>query len=77
VEFIAPMLSSIPKVAAHASNESTMTDYYRFTQTILSLHSVEGFEADFDLRLNKLIVARLMGYLCGLPCMLIVRFGVE
>jgi len=30
VEFVAPKPPSIPKVEAHASNESTMSDYCRF-----------------------------------------------
>ena len=47
--FAAPRLLSMPKVKAHAYNESTVSNYYRFTQTVLSLAPMEGFEADFDL----------------------------
>jgi len=37
VEFTAPMPPSIPKVEAHTSNESAMSDYCRFAQAALSL----------------------------------------
>jgi len=40
VEFAAPMPPSILEVEAHASNESTMSDYCRFAQAVLSLPSM-------------------------------------
>jgi len=48
VELAASMPPSIPKVDAHASNESTVRDYCRFAQVVLSLPPTEGFDADFD-----------------------------
>jgi len=44
---------SIPKVEAHASKESTMSDYYMFAQAVLSLPPVEGFDIDFDLGVEQ------------------------
>ena len=49
MEFAASVLPSRPKVRAHASNESAMSDYCRFAQTVLSLPHTEGFDANFDL----------------------------
>ena len=48
MEFAAPMPPNKPDVEAPASNESSMSDYYRFAQTVLSMPPVEGFDADFD-----------------------------
>ena len=49
MEFVAPMLPSIPKFEAHASNESSMSDYCRFAQVVLSLPPMQGFDVDFNL----------------------------
>jgi len=37
VEFAAPMPPNMPKVEVHIYNESSMSDYYRFAQAVLSL----------------------------------------
>jgi len=71
------MLPSTPKVEAHASNESATSDYCRFAQTVLCLPPMEGFVADFDVGLNKVIVANLMGHIPGLSCMLTVHYGIN
>jgi len=47
------MSPSISKVEAHASNESTMSDYYRFSQAILSLPPMEGFDTEFNLGVEQ------------------------
>ena len=52
MEFAASMLPSIPKVGAHASYESAVCDYSGFAQPILSLPAMEGFDADFDWRIE-------------------------
>ena len=41
VEFTAPTPPSMPKVEAHASNDSAMSDYYKFAQAVLSLPLME------------------------------------
>ena len=38
VEFTAPMPPNMPKVKAHVSNESSMSDYCRFAQVVPSLY---------------------------------------
>jgi len=53
VEFATLMPPNIPKVEAYAFNESTMSDYCMFAQVVLSLHLMEGFDADFDLRVEQ------------------------
>jgi len=53
VEFAAPMLVDMPKVEAHASNKSTMGDYYRFAQTVLSFPPMEGFKENFNLGVKQ------------------------
>jgi len=47
--FVSPMAPSIPNVEAYASNESSTSDYCRFTQLGLSLPPMEGVDLDFDL----------------------------
>ena len=47
------MPPSIPKVEAHASNESVMSDYCRFAQVILPLAPMKGFDADFDFEIKQ------------------------
>jgi len=49
VEFAVPMPPSIPKAEVYASNESSMNDYYRFAQVLLSSPLMEGVDLDFDL----------------------------
>ena len=53
MEFAAPTLRSIPKVKAHASNESTISDYCMFAQVVLSLPRMEGVDIDFDLGIEQ------------------------
>ena len=76
VQFVASMPPNIPKVEAHISNESSMSDYCKFAQAILSLPPMEGFDAYLIWRLNKSIVACLMGYECALFCTSIMHYGV-
>ena len=52
VEFAAPTPPSITKVKAYASNESSMSNYCRFAQVVLSLPHSEGVDLDFDLRIE-------------------------
>ena len=52
VEFATPMPPNMSKVEAHISNEFSMSDYCRFAQAVLSLPPMEGFDADFDLRVE-------------------------
>jgi len=66
VQFAASMPPNMPKVKAHIFKESSMSDYCRFAQAILSLPPMEGFDADFDLGVEQSIVACLMGYECAL-----------
>ena len=60
------MPANMPKVEAHASNKSFMSDYCRFAQDVLSLPSMEGFDADLTWGLNKVIVVSLNNYVSGL-----------
>jgi len=53
VEFATPTPPSIPEIEAHASNESTMNDHYRFAQVVLSLPYRQGVDADFDLGVEQ------------------------
>ena len=48
------MPANMPKVEAHASNKSFMSDYCRFAQDVLSLPLMEGFDADFDLGVEQI-----------------------
>jgi len=54
MEFATPMLPNMPKVAAHVSNKSSMSDYCRFAQVVLSLFLMEGFHIDFDLGVEQI-----------------------
>jgi len=47
------MLSNIPKVEVHASNESALSDYCRLGQPILPYPPVEGLDAYFDLGIEQ------------------------
>jgi len=48
------MPPNMPKVETYVSNESSMSNYCRFAQTVLSLPPIEGFDADFDLGLEQI-----------------------
>ena len=54
VEFAAPIPPNMPKVDALASNESSISNYCRFTHAILSLPLMEGFDANFDLGVEQI-----------------------
>ena len=43
----------MPKVEAHISNESSISEYCRFTKAVLSLPPLEGFAEDFDLGIEQ------------------------
>jgi len=47
------MLPNIPKVEAHASNESAICDYCRIAHAAPSLPTMEGFNAHFDLGIEQ------------------------
>jgi len=46
VEFVAPMPPNTPKGEVPVLNKSSMSDYYRFVQAVLSMLPMEGFDAD-------------------------------
>jgi len=71
------MSPSIPKVKAHASNESAMGDYCKFAQAVLSLSPIKGFDVDFDLGIEQGNSVSLMDHVLGLSCALTVRFGLN
>jgi len=54
VEFAAPIPPNKPEVEAPIFNESSMSDYCRFAQAILSMPSMEGFDADFDVGVERI-----------------------
>ena len=60
MEFVAPVPPNIPKATTYASNKSTMSDYCRFAQTVLSLPPMKDLKWTLIWRLNKLTVARMM-----------------
>ena len=49
VEFAAPMPPNTPKVEVPVLDESSISDYCRFAQVVLSMPPMEGFDANFDL----------------------------
>jgi len=49
VEFATAMPPNKPEVEAPISNESLMSDYCRFTQIVLFMPPVEGFNAYFNI----------------------------
>ena len=53
MEYATPTSPSIPKVEAHAYNESTMSDYCRFAQVVLSLPPMQGVDTNFDLGIEQ------------------------
>jgi len=48
VEFVSPVPPNKPEVEAPIFNESSMSNYCKFAQIVLSMPPVEGFDADFD-----------------------------
>ena len=53
VEFTAPMSPNMRQVEPYVSNESSISDYYRFAQAVLSFAHMEGLDADFDLGIEQ------------------------
>jgi len=47
------MLPNKVEIEASVSNESLMSDYCRFAQTVLSMPLVVGFDADFDVGVKQ------------------------
>jgi len=75
VEFSAPTPPS--KVEAYASNESPMSNYYRFMQMVLSFPPMEGVDLDFDIGIeNVMIVVSLMDHTIGMFCIVIIHYGI-
>ena len=74
VEFVAPMPPNTPKGEVPVLNKSSMSDYYRFVQAVLSMLPMEGSDANFDLGLNKWIVNRLISHECTLFWMQIMHY---
>jgi len=66
-----------PRVEAHASNDSTMSEYCRFAQSVLSLAPMEGFDADFDLGIEQRNGGSLMGYVHDLSRTLTVHYAIN
>jgi len=77
MEFATLMQPSIPKVEAHAFNESTMSEYCMFAQAVPFLPTIEGFDADLIWKLNKVMVTNLMDHVLGLSCMLTMCYGAN
>ena len=48
VKFAAPMPPTVPEVKTYASNKSSMSDYCKFAQVVLSLPPMERVDWDFD-----------------------------
>ena len=76
MEFLAPMPPNMPKVEAHVSNESSMSDYCRFARLFFLSPLWKALMQILIWGLNKSIVARLMGYECALFCTLIMRYDI-
>ena len=53
MEFTTPMPSNKSKVEVPVSNESSMSNYCRFAHIVLSMPLVEGFDADFDVGVER------------------------
>ena len=53
VEFAAAMPPNTFEVKVPIPNESSMSNYYRFTQAVFSMLSLEGCDRDFDLGVEK------------------------
>ena len=53
MEFTTPMPSNKSKVEVPVSNESSMSNYCRFAQIVLSMPLVEGFDADFNVGVER------------------------
>ena len=57
MEFSAPMPPSMPEVEAPISNDSLISKYCRFAQVVHSMPLLEGFDADFDVRVEQVDVS--------------------
>ena len=53
MEFATPMPPNMPMVEASVPNESSMSDYCRFAQAVLSMPPMEGFNVEFDLGVKQ------------------------
>jgi len=53
VEFAALMPPNKPEVEAPISHESSMSDYCRFAQTVLSMPPMVCFDVDFDVGVEQ------------------------
>ena len=53
VEFPVPTPPNIPKVEVPMPNESSISNYCRFTQAVPSVPPMEGFVGDFDLGVEQ------------------------
>ena len=77
VEFAAPMLPTIPKVEAHASHESAVSDYCRRSQLFSLFPQWKDLMQTLIWGLNKVIMASLMDRIPRLSCTLTMRFGIN
>ena len=68
VEFPAPMPPNTPKVKVPVPNKSSMSNYCRFVQAVLSMSPVKDLMPILIWGLNKLIVTRQTGHKCALFC---------
>jgi len=48
------MPTNKPEVKDLISNEPLMSDYSKFAQTVLSMPSMEGFDVDFDVGVERI-----------------------
>ena len=53
VEFATPMPPNKPEVEAPVSNDSSISEYCRFTQVVHFMPSLEDFDADFDVGVEQ------------------------
>ena len=53
VAFSAPIPPNKPEVKAPISNDSLMSEYYRFAQVVHSIAPLEGFVVDFDVGIEQ------------------------
>jgi len=77
VEFVAPTPPSTPEIEAHASNESTMSDYYKFAQVVLSLPAMQGVDAGFDLGIEQGDSSQSGEPCTQFVCILTIRYGIN
>ena len=52
MEFSAPMPPNQPEIEAPSSNDSSLSEYCRFTRVVHFMPHLEGFNADFDIRVE-------------------------